>query len=131
MDGATVDFPNEDDFYHNVFSLSNAAGPNGFDLGRYPKGASRSWTFPKPGTVSVFCHIHSDMSAILLVLSNPFFASPDESRHYVIDDVPEGEYTIVGWHERIKPIIRKVRVAAGQTTTMDFNIPLPQGGARE
>jgi plastocyanin len=129
--GATVDFPNEDDFYHNVFSLSSAAGPNGFDLGRYPKGASRSWTFPKPGTVQVFCHIHSDMSAILLVLSNPFFATPDESRHYVIDGVPEGEYTIVGWHERIKPISRKVRVVAGQTVTMDFNIPLPQGGARE
>jgi plastocyanin len=129
--GATVDFPNEDDFYHNVFSLSSAAGPKGFDLGRYPKGASRSWTFPKPGTVQVFCHIHSDMSAILLILSNPFFASPDESRHYTIDDVPEGEYTIVGWHERIKPIVRKVRVSAGQTTTIDFNIPLPQGGARE
>jgi plastocyanin len=129
--GGTVDFPNEDDFYHNVFSLSSAAGPNGFDLGRYPKGASRSWTFPKTGTVSVSCHIHSDMSAILLILANPFFASPDESRHYIIDDVPEGEYTIVGWHERIKPIIRKVRVSAGQTTTMDFNIPLPQGGARE
>jgi plastocyanin len=129
--GATVDFPNEDDFYHNVFSLSSAAGPQGFDLGRYPKGASRSWTFPKPGTVSLFCHIHSDMSAILLILSNPFFASPDEARHYTIDDVPEGEYTIVGWHERIKPIVRKVRVTAGQTTTIDFNIPLPQGGARE
>ena len=129
--GATVDFPNEDDFYHNVFSLSSAAGAKGFDLGRYPKGASRSWTFPKPGTVQVFCHIHSDMSAILLILSNPFFATPDESRHYVIDDVPEGEYTIVGWHERIKPLVRKVRVSAGQTTTIDFNIPLPQGGARE
>ncbi|HEY4305865.1 MAG TPA: hypothetical protein VGM82_15440 [Gemmatimonadaceae bacterium] len=129
--GATIDFPNDDDFYHNVFSLSSAAGPKGFDLGRYPKGASRSWTFPRPGTVQVFCHIHSDMSAVLLILANPFFASPDESRHYTIDDVPEGDYTIVGWHERIKPIVKRVRVTAGQTTTLDFNIPLPQGGARE
>ena len=129
--GATIDFPNEDDFYHNVFSLSSAAGPRGFDLGRYPQGTSRSWTFPRPGTVQVSCHIHSDMSALLLILSNPFFATPDETRHYAIDDVPEGQYTIIGWHERIKPIIRTVRVTAGQTTTMDFNIPLPQGGARE
>jgi plastocyanin len=129
--GATVDFPNQDDFYHNVFSLSSAAGRNGFDLGRYPEGASRSWTFPRPGTVQVFCHIHTDMSATILILPNPFFATPDETHRYVIDDVPEGEYTIIGWHERITPIVHKIRVRAGQTTTLDFNIPLPQGGGRE
>ena len=95
-----------------------------------PRAPSRSWTFPKPGTVQVFCHIHSDMSAIVLVLPNPFFASPDESHRFVIDDVPEGDYTIVGWHERIKPITRRIHVSAGQTTVVDFNIPLPQGGAR-
>jgi len=130
--GATVDFPNEDDVYHNVFSLSAAAGPNrrGFDLGRYPKGTSRSVTFSKPGIVQVFCHIHGDMSATILVLSNPFFASPNEDHRYVIDDVPEGDYTIVGWHERIAPITRRVHVVAGQTATVDFNIPLPQGGAK-
>lgn len=128
VQGSTVEFPNEDDVYHNVFSLSAAAGPKGFDLGRYPKGSSRSITFSRPGTVQVFCHIHSDMSAIVLVLSNPFFASPDDDHHYVIDDVPEGDYTIVGWHERIKPITRRIHVTAGQTTTADFNIPLPQGG---
>ena len=130
MLGTSVEFPNEDDVYHNVFSLSSAAGINGrgFDLGRYPKGTSRSVTFGKPGVVQVFCHIHADMSAFVLVLSNPFFASPGEDHHYVIEDVPEGEYTIVGWHERIKPIVRHVRVIAGQTSTLDFNIPLPQGG---
>lgn len=128
VQGATVEFPNEDDFYHNVFSLSAAAGPKGFDLGRYPRGSSRSITFTRPGTVEVFCHIHSDMSAIVLVLSNPFFASPDNDHHFVIDDVPEGDYTIVGWHERIKPITRRIHVTAGQTTPADFNIPLPQGG---
>ena len=130
VQGATIDFPNQDDIFHNVFSLSSAAGAGGFDLGRYPKGSSRSWTFPRPGTVLVFCHIHSDMSAIVLVLENPFFASPDESHRFVIDDVPEGDYTLIGWHERIKPITRRVHVTAGQATTVDFNIPLPQGGAR-
>ena len=127
--GGTVEFPNDDDVFHNVFSLSSAAGPRGFDLGRYPKGESRSRVFHRAGTVQVFCHIHQDMSAILLVLANPFFAVPDERRHYAIEDVPEGEYTLVGWHERVKPpIVRKIRVTAGQTTTVDFNIPLPQGG---
>ena len=132
MQGATVDFPNEDDVYHNVFSLSSAAGPSGkgFDLGRYPKGSSRSVTFQKPGTIQVLCHIHSDMSAVVLVLANPFFASPDDQHHFAIDDVPEGDYTIVGWHERIKPVIQHVHVSAGKTTLVDFNIPLPQGGGR-
>jgi hypothetical protein len=129
LQGTTVDFPNDDDVYHNVFSLSSAAGKGGFDLGRYPKGASKSWTFDKAGTVQVFCHIHSDMSAVVLVLPNPFFASPDDAHRFAIDDVPDGDYTIVGWHERIRPITRKIHVAAGQTTTVDFNIPLPQGGA--
>jgi plastocyanin len=124
VQGATVDFPNQDDVYHNVFSLSAAAG---FDLGRYPKGTSRSFTFVKPGTVQVFCHIHSDMSATILVLTNPYFTQPDDDHHYVIDDVPEGDYTIVGWHQRVKPITRRIHVAAGQTTVLDFNIPVPQG----
>jgi len=132
LQGSTVDFPNEDNVYHNVFSLSAAAGPNrrGFDLGRYPKGTSRSVTFSKAGIVQVFCHIHGDMSATVYVLSNPFFASPSEDHRYAIDDVPEGDYTIVAWHERIVPIIRRVHVVAGQTATQDFNIPLPQGGSK-
>jgi len=128
--GSTVDFPNDDDVYHNVFSLSAATGRGGFDLGRYPKGTSKSWTFDRPGTVKVFCHIHSDMSAVILVLPNPFFATPDDAHHFTLDDVPEGDYTIVGWHERITPIVRHVRVTAGQTTNVDFNIPLPRGGDR-
>jgi plastocyanin len=130
LQGATVDFPNEDNVYHNVFSLSEAAGRRGFDLGRYPKGTSRSVTFSKTGIVQVFCHIHTDMSATILVRSNPFFASPNEDHRYAIEDVPEGDYTIVGWHERITPINRRVHVTAGQTTTLDFNIPLPQGGSK-
>jgi hypothetical protein len=131
LQGTTVEFPNEDDVYHNVFSLSGAAGKNGFDLGRYPKGSSKSWTFDRPGTVKVFCHIHSDMTAVVLVLSNPFFTTPDDSHRFTIDDVPEGDYTIVGWHERIRPITHRVHVVAGQTATVDFNIPLPQGGNRQ
>src|SRR5207248_1536610 len=115
--------PNEDDVFHNVFSLSSAAT---FDLGRYPKGESRSVEFNKTGTVHVFCHIHSDMSAVVLVLANAFFTTPDQSGHFTIENLPSGEYTIVAWHERIKPVTRRVTVIAGQTTPLDFNIPLPE-----
>jgi len=124
--GAVVQFPNEDNVYHNVFSLSSAAAPNGkgFDLGRYPKGSSKAWTFDIPGTVQVFCHIHSEMTAFVLVLPNPYFASPSDDHRYAIEDVPEGDYAILGWHERARAVVKRVHVTAGQTTTVDFNIPL-------
>jgi hypothetical protein len=68
------------------------------------------------------------MSAVVLVLENPYFAVPASTGRYSIDDVPPGEYTVVGWHERIKPVTRTVRVTAGETARLDFNIPLPSGG---
>ena len=123
--GTTVDFPNADDVFHNVFSLSSART---FDLGRYPKGSAKSVTFEQSGIVQVFCHIHSDMSAIVLVLDNPYFAQPAPTGRYTIDNVPPGDYTVVGWHERIKPVRRTVKVIAGETARLDFDIPLPAGG---
>jgi plastocyanin len=120
--GSTVAFPNEDPVFHNVFSLSSART---FDLGRYPKGTSKSVRFDRPGPVQVFCHIHSDMSAVVLVLDNPFFTVPAPPGRYTIDDVPAGEYRLVAWHERIKPIVRRVRVRGGETTTLDLDVPLP------
>lgn len=123
--GTTVEFPNADDVFHNVFSLSSART---FDLGRYPKGSAKSVTFDQSGIVQVFCHIHSDMSAIVLVLDNPYFAQPTLTGRYSIENVPPGEYTVVGWHERIKPLRRTVKVVAGETARLDFDIPLPTGG---
>jgi len=125
--GSTVAFPNGDPFFHNVFSLS---ATHGFDLGRYPKGASKSVRFDRGGVVQTFCHIHSDMSAVILVLANPFFTVPDSSGRFSLDGIPAGEYRIVAWHERIKPIVRTVRVIAGHTTRVEYAIPLPQEDAR-
>src|SRR2546425_5406119 len=99
--GTIVDFPNGDAIFHNVFSLSKAAK---FDLGRDPRGSSKSVRFDVPGIVKVFCHIHSDMSGVILVLDSPFFAVPDAQGHYSIAGVPSGEYTVVGWHERARPL---------------------------
>jgi hypothetical protein len=119
--GARVEFPNQDPLFHNVFSLSAART---FDLGRYPEGTSKSVVFDRAGVVQVFCHIHSDMSAIVLVLENPFFAVPDSGR-YVIAGVPAGDYRLTAWHERIRPIVHPVHVVAGETTRLDLNIPIP------
>lgn len=122
LKGATVEFPNRDPVFHNVFSLSSTRT---FDLGRFPRGESKSIRFSKAGLVQVFCHIHSDMNAVIMVLDNPLFAVPNLQGHYVIEGVPPGEYRVVAWHERIKPITERVRVTAGQTATLDFTIPLP------
>jgi plastocyanin len=120
--GSSVDFPNDDRIFHNVFSLSSVRE---FDLGRYPRGDSKSVTFTKPGAVQVFCHIHSDMSAVVLVLDNGFYVQPDAAGHFTLRNVPPGDYTIVGWHERIRPVRHSIHVAAGETSPVDFNIPLP------
>ena len=126
VQGTTVAFPNDDRLYHNVFSLSAAKT---FDLGRFPRGESRAVTFERPGVVQVFCHIHSDMSAVVLVLDNPYFAVPDRNGHYAIPELPPGEYTIVAFHERIRPIRHRVRCAGGGRARVDFRIPLPAANA--
>jgi plastocyanin len=124
--GTTVEFPNDDLLFHNVFSLSRAKD---FDLGRYPRGIARSVTFERPGIVQVFCHIHSDMSAVVVVLDNPYYAVPDAEGRYAIPALPPGDYTLVAWHERIKPITHRLHLEAGQLAKVDFTIPLPAGEA--
>jgi plastocyanin len=124
--GTSVEFPNEDALFHNAFSLSRAKE---FDLGRYPQGTSRSVTFDRTGIVQIFCHIHSDMSAVVLVLDNGYFAVPDSTGRYSIPDLPAGEYALVAWHERIKPITHRLRVVPGQLARVDFTISLPAAEA--
>lgn len=108
--GTTVDFPNSDRVFHNVFSLSKAKR---FDLGRYPRGASRSVRFDRPGMVRVFCEIHSHMSAFVLVFAHRFFDKADEAGRYRIEGVPPGTYTLAVWNEGEVRSTRKVRVPAG------------------
>jgi len=119
--GSTVRFPNQDPIFHNVFSLS---GTKTFDLGRYPKGDSRSVLFDQTGIVPVFCHLHSDMSAIILVLENPYFAVPDPDGYYRIVNVPAGQYTLVAWHERSEQVELQVQVVAGQALELDITVPI-------
>ncbi len=119
--GSTVDFPNDDPIFHNVFSLSGAAS---FNLGRYPQGQSRPWKFTKAGIVKVFCDIHSHMSATILVLDHPYFAVPENDGTFELPNLPAGQYTIVGWHERVGERAATVRVERGRAATVGLSLPV-------
>jgi hypothetical protein len=108
MVGTTVEFPNDDNIFHNVFSKSEAAP---FDLQLYKKGdQAKKVPFDKPGEVDVFCSIHAHMSCIILVLENPYFAVADARGHYAITNVPPGAYTLVAWQERLPQDTRVITV---------------------
>jgi plastocyanin len=118
--GSTVDFRNSDPIYHNVFSLSKAKR---FDLGRYPRGQSRSVRFDQPGVVRIFCEIHSHMSAFVLVFAHRYFATTDADGRYRIDGVPPGDYTLAVWNDGEVRARREVRVdAAGGAVELDFTV---------
>jgi plastocyanin len=115
--GTTVDFPNSDQIFHNVFSLSKTAR---FDLGRYAAGRSKSVRFDRPGIVRVFCDIHSHMNAFILVFSHTFFAVTDSDGRYRLDNVPPGSYNVIAWHEGVLSTPRAVTVSANAATELDF-----------
>jgi plastocyanin len=94
--GMSVDFPNNDQTFHNVFSLSKTRR---FDLGRYGRGKSGTVRFDRPGIVRVFCDIHSHMSAYVLVFNHSFHTTTDDDRRYRIDNIPPGTFTVHAWHE--------------------------------
>jgi plastocyanin len=119
MTGTTVDFPNTDAFYHNVFSLSK---PARFDLGRYAAGKSRAVRFDRPGIVRVFCDIHSHMNAFILVFSHPFFALTNAEGRYGIDNAPPGTYNVIAWNEGTSSEPKPVSVPDGGIAELDFTL---------
>lgn len=116
--GTTVDFPNNDHTYHNVFSLSKTKT---FDLGRYAVGRSKSVRFDRPGIVRVFCDIHSHMSAFILVFAHRYFALSEPDGTYRLENVPPGTYTVVAWNESAPLESRRVVVPdAGGEVEVNF-----------
>jgi plastocyanin len=103
--GTTVDFPNNDKTYHNVFSLSSTKS---FDLGRYAAGHSKSVRFDRPGIVRVFCDIHSHMSAFILVFAHRYFAVTDDEGRFRLDNVPPGTYNLMAWNETAPTESRRI-----------------------
>ena len=118
--GASVAFPNDDRTYHNVFSYSKAKR---FDLGRYPRGQSKSVRFDRPGVVRVFCDIHSHMSAFILVFAHPYFATTESDGRFRIPAVPAGSYTIAVWTDGAVRETRKIEVPAGDAPVeLEFQV---------
>jgi len=116
--GTTVQWPNNDQIFHNVFSMSETTN---FDLGLY-KGnpPEKKVTFNKAGRADVFCSIHANMHCIVLVLENSYFSLADERNHYSISNVPPGTYKLKAWHERMPPQIKEITVPATGDVKADF-----------
>ena len=118
--GSTISFPNEDSIFHNVFSLSR---PSPFDLGLYRSGASKDRTFSMPATYRVFCNIHPQMSAIILVLPTSFITEADSGGNYRLD-LPAGRYRITAWSERAQPVT--IDLTAGQSAVTAPDVTLDE-----
>ncbi len=110
--GTDVAFPNLDPVFHNVFSYSPARR---FDLGRYAKGKSKTVTFHEPGLVKVFCDVHADMAAYILVVDADWVTQPNGGGEFVLDDVPAGTHALSFWHPDHGE--RQVLVEVGDGTT--------------
>lgn len=109
--GTVVNFPNDDDIFHNVFSLSPG---HAFDLGLYRAGASKSRTFASPGVVRVFCNIHPQMTALVVAVPTPWVASAGADGAWRLE-LPPGRYKITALSERASPVTAEVTVAGATT----------------
>lgn len=117
--GTTVEWPNQDEIFHNVFSISESKQ---FDLGLYKQPEVKAVLFEKSGRVDVFCSIHKAMNCVVLVLENPFFAAADDRGKFTIMNVPAGTYKLKAWHERLPSLTKEITVPAQGEVTVDFTM---------
>jgi plastocyanin len=117
--GASVQFPNEDPFFHNVFSLFNGKR---FDLGLYESGATRSVRFDREGVSYIFCNIHPEMGAVILALSTPYYGISEEDGTVVIHNVPPGSYRLNVWSENGQPVDQTTDDRTIQVTSIPLRL---------
>lgn len=98
--GATVEFPNRDPFFHNVFSLFEGKR---FDLGLYEAGTTKRVSFDRPGISYIFCNIHAEMSAVVIALNTPYYGVSNRKGEILIPEVPVGRYNMHVWYETALP----------------------------
>jgi plastocyanin len=130
--GSVVEFPNRDPFFHNVFSLFEGKR---FDLGLYEAGSTRNVVFDKPGISYIFCNIHSEMSAVVVAVSSPYYGISDPSGRVTISRVPPGRYTLRIWYEDTLPeelnnLTREVTISGDASSLGAMRLPvtnMPQG----
>jgi plastocyanin len=119
--GTTVEFLNSDSVAHNVFWTSVSGNKKlGHNLGTWPKGEKRPFKFDNPGSVALLCNVHPEMAGYVVVSPTPYFAVTDKSGEFKIENVPDGGYTVVAWHEGAKNSSKPVTVS-GDTKT-DFTL---------
>jgi len=131
--GSTVQFPNNDEVDHNIFSMSRTKK---FNLGSYKPGDSKTVLFDKPGVVEVRCDVHAEMAAYILVMKNPYFAVTDKKGKFQIPDagylkqfgledpanLAQGKYFIKTWHEKLKTQKEAVTITADEDVTVKLNL---------
>jgi plastocyanin len=117
--GQSVEMPNDDTIFHNVFSYSR---PNELDLGLYPKGASKTVTFHHPGAVRIYCSIHESMNALIYAAPSPYHQRIDSKGAFRLENVPPGRYRLRTWSPVLPEATREVTVARGQTAEVDVAI---------
>lgn len=118
--GTTVDFPNNDEVRHNVFSPPDCC--NQFNLGTYDIGGSKPVTFNESCEVPLLCNVHAEMSAYVVVLDNPYFGVTAKDGSFAIKNVPPGTYKLKTWHEKLRSEEQDVTVEGGKTTEVAFRL---------
>lgn len=118
--GATVDFPNHDTTWHNVYSKG---GAKDFDLGLYESGKTRSTTFDKPGVARILCNAHPNMEAFIVVKEHPYFSGADKRGDFRVDGVPLGKYRVQVWHPQLGARESTVEIVReGQVLNINFDL---------
>jgi plastocyanin len=125
--GGKVEFPNQDPFFHNVFSLFEGKR---FDLGLYESGTTRFVQFDKPGISFIFCNIHAQMSAAVIALATPYYGVSDAHGDLSIPNVPPGRYALQVFHPSVAPDVlramsREITVAPGDTSLGSLTLAQP------
>jgi plastocyanin len=114
LKGTTVDFTNEDPVGHNIYWPSIAHNKKAaHNMGTWPQGQKKSFTFDDVGDVPLLCNVHPEMSGYIIVVPTPYFAVTNADGGYNIKNIPDGKYTLKTWSEEGKPTSQEVTVAAG------------------
>jgi|SRR5579883_544937 hypothetical protein len=129
--GGTVQFPNADPFFHNVFSLFDGKR---FDLGLYEAGSSKSVTFSREGVSYIFCNIHPEMSAVIISIPADLYGMADVGGSIVVSNIPPGDYRMQVWVEGVPQsflghLIRTIHLAPGRTDLGILKVPIPDSNA--
>ncbi len=129
--GSVVQFPNEDPFFHNVFSLFDGKR---FDLGLYEAGSKKAVTFSREGVSYIFCNIHPEMSAVVIALSTPLYTVGDSGKVLSLNEVPYGDYRFHIWMEGVpqaslNSLVKTVHVEAHALDLGEVRLPLSGAGS--